>query len=103
MSARAQFFEAHYRSLEDDLLFQFRFRCDAGSSAWRFGVKYGDLAITHTPFVYHDPGLLLYAPSRAELLDEAARWAEMVHSFYFRRPSRGPTGVLQLEAKDAGN
>ena len=67
-------------------------------------MKSGDLAITHTPFVYHDPGaFLLYAPSRAELLDEAARWAEMVHSFYFRRPSRGPTGVLQLEAKDAGN
>lgn len=99
MPDRAQWFEAHYRSLQDDLLFHFRFRCDAGSSAWRFGVKYGDVAITHTPFVFHDPGLLLYAPGRAELLDEAARWAECVHSFYAGGPSRGRI-ILQLEAKD---
>lgn len=82
MPDRAQSFEDHYRTRDDQLLFLFRFRCDAGSSTWRFAVKYGDIKMTYAPSSFHDPGLVLQAESREELLDEAARWAEAIHAFY---------------------
>lgn len=103
MPERAQSFEDHYRTRDNQLLFLFRFRCDAGSSIWRFAVKYGDMKMTHAPSSFHDPGLVLYGETREELLDEAAQWAECIHGFYNRVPvSKQDQRQLTLETNDAG-
>jgi hypothetical protein len=103
MPERTQSFEDQYRTRDNQLLFLFRFHCDAGSSTWRFAVKYGEVKMTHSPSSFHDPGLVLYGETREELLNEAARWAECIHAFYNQMPLRNdkqrqPT----LETSDAG-
>ncbi len=101
MPVRAESFEDHYRTRDGEVLFMFRFQCDANSSSWRFSVKYGDPHMTQAPSVFHDPGNVLYANSRDELLREAARWAESLHAFYqapaqvMQREPSGPETVLE--------
>lgn len=77
-----QHFEDHYRTLDGRRVFLFRFHCEAGSSMWRFAVKYTDAAITRDGSVFHDTGLVLNGETRDAVLDEAARWAECIHCFY---------------------
>jgi hypothetical protein len=103
MPERAQSFEDQYRTRDDQLLFLFRFRCDAGSSTWRFAVKYGDVKMTLTPASFHDPGLVLYGETREDLLHEAARWAECIQAFYNEVPVRKQDQQLQTpEMSDVG-
>ena len=103
MPERAQSFEDHYRTQDNQVLFFFRFRCDAGSSTWRFAVKYGDLRMTYAPSSFHDSGLVLCGETREELLDEAARWSECIHAFYASVPAKNQkarAGSLELTDAD---